>query len=58
VTLFAVGLWAIWACDSRGARRRSTKRLKDASGPVYIHLVQRTAATRLMIAAKHSSLFS
>jgi hypothetical protein len=27
-------------------------------GPVYIHLVQRTVATRLMMAAKHLSVFS
>jgi hypothetical protein len=27
-------------------------------GPVYIHFVQRTAATRLMMAAKHLSVFS
>src|SRR5262249_28454151 len=30
----------------------------DVLGPVYIHLVQRTVATRLMKAAKHLSVFS
>jgi predicted amidohydrolase len=38
--------------------RMAVMRDSDGLGPVYIHLVQRTVATRLMMAAKHLSVFS
>ena len=66
ITAFAQGLqengWAVgrnvridyrWSVDSIERSRMAAE-----LGPVYIHLVQRTVATRLMMAAKHLSVFS
>jgi hypothetical protein len=50
------GLWSVQVKRRLSHENRSSDCVR--LGPVYIHLVQRIVATRLMMAAKHLSVFS
>jgi hypothetical protein len=59
ITMTNRGLTSYSSAIQAGHQRRRAVWILDLElGPVYIHFVQRTAATGLMMAAKHLSVFS